>query len=133
MKVKAYIECVPESGTFQFSICCIQLKIGEDLENLNELVSSENQIKELRLQYKLGEQNLHENIKKVIEPVTDTIKDTSPDITKTLRETSNESNKAKEKFYEKGLDLINEEGIIAPYLASFLVNLFNPEKKIHLD
>ena len=49
-------------------------KDKEDLEKLHELVSLENKIKAVRLQDKLGEQNVQENIKKVFEPVTDTIK-----------------------------------------------------------
>ena len=38
----------------------------EDLQNLNELVSLRNQVKEVRLQDKLGEQNYHEDSKKII-------------------------------------------------------------------
>ena len=37
-----------------------------DLENLNGLTLLENQVKELRLQDKLGKQNFHENIKKYL-------------------------------------------------------------------
>ena len=36
----------------------------EDLQKLNELVSFQNQVNEVRLQDKLGEQNYHENSKK---------------------------------------------------------------------
>ena len=42
------------------------IKNGEDLDNLKVLVSLQNQVKELRLQDKLGEQNFHENIKKYL-------------------------------------------------------------------
>ena len=35
------------------------IKDREDLENLEELVSRENQVKVVRLQDKLGEQNFH--------------------------------------------------------------------------
>ena len=38
----------------------------EDLQSLNELVSLRNQVNEVRLQDKLGEQNYHENSKKNI-------------------------------------------------------------------
>ena len=38
----------------------------EDLQNLNELVSLQNQVNEVRLQDKLGEQNYHEDSKKNI-------------------------------------------------------------------
>ena len=40
------------------------IKNIEDLQNLTELVSLENQVKAVRLQDKIGEQNFHENIKK---------------------------------------------------------------------
>ena len=39
-------------------------------EDLNELVSLENQVKTVRLQDKLGKQNFHEDMKKVFEPVS---------------------------------------------------------------
>ena len=35
----------------------------EDLQNLNELVSLQNQVKAVRLQDKLGKQNFHEDMK----------------------------------------------------------------------
>ena len=40
------------------------IKDREDLENLEELVSLENQVKVVRLQDKLGKQNFHEDMKK---------------------------------------------------------------------
>ena len=46
------------------------IKDGEDLENLNELVSLQDQVKTVRLQDKLGKQNFHEYMKKVFEPIT---------------------------------------------------------------
>ena len=64
------------------------IKDREDLENLNELVSLQDQVKTVRLQDKLGEQNFHEDMKKVFEPVTKSIENTSQDITKTITETS---------------------------------------------
>ena len=39
------------------------------------------------------------------------------------------NNKAIENLNEKILDLMNDKGMIAPYLASSLVNLFTPENK----
>ena len=45
------------------------IKDREDLENLEELVSLENQVKYLRLQDKLGQQNFHEDMKKLFEPI----------------------------------------------------------------
>ena len=42
------------------------IKDREDLENLNELFSLQDQVKVVRLQDKLGNQNFHEDIKKSI-------------------------------------------------------------------
>ena len=58
------------------------VKDREDLETLEELIFSENQVKTLRLQDKLCKQNFHEDMKKVIEPVTKSIKDVSEEVTK---------------------------------------------------
>ena len=38
----------------------------EDLKKLDEAVSLQNQVQEVRLQDKLGEQNYHEDTKKII-------------------------------------------------------------------
>ena len=105
------------------------IKNREDLENLNELVSLQNQVKAVRLQDKLGKQNFHEDMKKVFEPVTKLLENTSQDITKTLTENSNNNNKAIENLNEKISELMNDKGMIATYLASSLVNLFKPENK----
>ena len=64
------------------------IKDREDLENLNELVSLQDQVKTVRLQDKLGKHNFHEEMKKVFEPVTKSLENTSQDITKTITETS---------------------------------------------
>ena len=53
------------------------IKDRDDLENLNELVSLEDQVKVVRLQDKLGKQNFHEDMKKVFEPVTKSLENTS--------------------------------------------------------
>ena len=50
------------------------IKNVNDLENLNELFSLENQVQAVRLEDKLGKQKFHEKIKKLFEPVTETIK-----------------------------------------------------------
>ena len=60
------------------------IKDREDLENLEELVSLESQVKAVRLHDKLGKQDFHEDIKKVFEPVTKSLENTSQDITKTI-------------------------------------------------
>ena len=66
---------------------------GEDLENLNESASLQDQVKAVRLHDKLVKQNFHENMKKIFEPVTKTPENTSQDITKTITETSKKSSK----------------------------------------
>ena len=101
----------------------------EDLKKLDELASLQNQVKAVRLQDKLGKQNFHEDMKKLYEPLTDTIKNTSENITKTITETSIKDTKAISDLNEKVLELMNEKGLIAPYLASSLVNLFKPENR----
>ena len=100
-----------------------------DLQKLNEAISLQNQVHEVRLQDKLGEQNYHEDSKKLFKPMTDVIKNTSENITKTLTENSINNNKAIEILNEKILELMNDKGLIAPTLASSLVNLFKPENK----
>ena len=101
----------------------------EDLQKLNEAVSLQNQVHEVRLQDKLGEQIYHEDAKKLFKPMTDAIKNTSENKTKTLTENSINNNKAIENINEKILELMNDKGLISLYLASSLVNLFKPEKK----
>ena len=66
----------------------------EDLQKLNELLSLENQVNEVRLQDWLGTQNYHEDSKKLFKPMIDAIKSTSEKITKTLTENSIINNKA---------------------------------------
>ena len=102
----------------------------EGLQKLSEAVSLQNQVNEVRLQDRLGEQNYHEDSKKLFKPMTDVIKSTSESITKTLTENHNNNNtKAIENLNEKILELMDEKGMIAPYLASSLVNDFKPENK----
>ena len=101
----------------------------EDLQKLNELVSLENQVKAVRLQDKLGKQIFHEDMKKEFEPVTKSIKDVSEEVTKTIPETSIKNNKAVENLNDKVIELMKDKGMIAPYLASSLVNLFKAENK----
>ena len=59
----------------------------KNIEDLQILASLQNQIQEVILQNKLGEQNYHEDAEKIFEPMTDAIKNTSQDITKTKTET----------------------------------------------
>ena len=101
----------------------------EDLQNLNEAVSLQNQVKVVRLPDKIGKQNLHEDMEEVFEPLTNTLKKTSDNITKTITETPIKNNKAILDLNEKILELMNDKGMIAPYLALSLVNIFKPENK----
>ena len=101
----------------------------EDSQNLNEAVSLQNQVKVVRLQDKLGKQNFHEDLEDVFEPITNTLRKISENITKTITENSINNNKAFENLNEKILELMNDKGMIAPYLATSLVNLFKPENK----
>ena len=101
----------------------------EDLQNLNEAISLQNQVKVVRLQNKLGKQNFHEDLKEVFEPITKSLEKSSENITKTITETSFKNNKAISDLTEKVLESMNDKGMIAPYLASSLVNLFKPENK----
>ena len=103
------------------------IKNREDLEKLEDLVSLQNQVKVVRLQDKLGEQNFHEDMKKVFEPVTKSIENTSQDITKTITETSLKNNEAIENLNNKLLKIMNDRGILATYLMSPLSKITNPE------
>ena len=99
----------------------------EDLENLNELVSLQNQVKVIKLQDKLGEQNFHEDLKKVFEPVTKSLNNTSENITKAITETSIKNNQAIENINNNLLEIMNDRGILATYLMPPLSRITNPE------
>ena len=103
------------------------IKNREDLENLEDLVSLQNQVKDVRLQDKLGEQNFHEDMKKVFEPVTKSIENTSQGMTKTITETSLKNNEAIENLNNKLLEIMNDRGILAIYLMSPLSKITSPE------
>ena len=105
------------------------IKNVEYLQKIDEAVSLKNQVQEVRLQDKLGDQNCLENAKNVFKLMTDATKNTSEIITKTLTKKSINNNKAIEILNEKVLELMNEKGMITPYKASSLVNLFKPENK----
>ena len=103
------------------------IKDREDLENLNKLVSLQNQVKLVKLQDKLGEQNFHEDLKKVFEPVTKSLENTSENITKAITETSIKNNQAIENINNNLLEIMNDRGILATYLMSPLSRITNPE------
>ena len=99
----------------------------EDIQNLNELASLQDQVKAVRLQDKLGKQNFHEDMKKVFEPITKSLENTSQDITKAVTETSIKNNQAIENLNNKFLQIMNDRGIITSYLLSPLAKITNPE------
>ena len=103
------------------------IKNREDLENLGELVSLQNQVKAVRLQDKLGKQNFHENMKKVFEPVTKSMEKTSEKLTKAITESSIINNQAIENLNNKLLEIMNDRGILATYLMSPFSIITNPE------
>ena len=99
----------------------------DDLENLHELASLQDQVKVVRLQDKLGKQNFHENLKKVFEPVSKSLENTSQDITKTITETSINNNQVIEDINNKLLEIMNDRGILESYLMFPLSIITNPE------
>ena len=103
------------------------IKDREDLENVEELVSLENQVKAVRLQDKLGKQNFQEDMKKVFESVTKSLENTSQDITKAIMETFLKNNQAIENLNTKLLEIMNDRLISATYLMSPLSKITNPE------
>ena len=103
------------------------VKNREDLENLNELVSLQDQVKTVRLQDKLGKQNFHEDMKKVFEPVTKSLEITSENLTKAITETSIKNNLAIENINNNLLEIMNDRGILATYLMSPLSRITNPD------
>ena len=109
------------------------IKDREDLENLEELVSLQDQAKVVRLQDKLGKQDFHEDMKKVFEPVTISLENSSQDITKTITETSIKNNQAIENLNNKLLEIMNDRVIIASYLLSPLAKITNPENSTQFN
>ena len=103
------------------------IKDREDLEKLEDLVSLQNQVKVVKLQDKLGEQNFHEDMKKVFEPVTKSLENTSENLTKAITETSIKNNLAIENINNNLLEIMNDRGILATYLMSPLSRITNPE------
>ena len=103
------------------------IKNREDLENLEELVLLQDQVKVVRLQDKLGKQNFQEDMKKVFEPVTKSLENTSENLTKAITESSEENPLAVENLNNKLLAIMNDRGILASYLMSPLSKITNPE------
>ena len=103
------------------------IKDREDLENLEELVSLQDQVKVVRLQDKLGKQNFHEDMEKVCEPVSKSLENTSEILLKAITETSIKNNLAIENINNNLLEIMNDRGILATYLMSPLSKITNPE------
>ena len=134
MKTKTHILNVSAKvNLFDYHNCFFAINNREDLEKLEELESLQNQVQEVRLQDKLREQKYYQNLEKLYEPLTDTIKNTSENLTKAITENYINNNKAIENLNEKVLELMNDKGTIATYLASSVVNLFKSERKVNLD
>ena len=108
------------------------IKDREELENLEELVSLQDQVKVVRLQDKLSKQIFHEGMKKVFEPVTKSLENTSENLTKALTESSKESNLALENLNNKLLEIMNDRGILASYLTSPLSKITSLEKNFSI-
>ena len=104
----------------------IKNRVG--LGKLEKLASLKNQVKELRLQNRLGEQDFLENTNWLFEPLTKTFKNTSRDKSKRMTETSIENNKAIENINNKFSGRMNDSSILATHLMSPLSKLNNPEK-----
>ena len=109
------------------------IKDREDLEKLEELVSLQNQVKVVKLQDKLGEQNFHEDMKKVFEPVTKSLENTSENLTKAITETSIKNNQAIGNINNNLLEIMNDIGILATYLMSPLSRITNPENACQFE
>ena len=91
-------------------------------------------IKYKKLDYKISSMNrIFTKTTKFFKPMTDGIKNTSEKITKTLTENYINNKKTIEKLNEKILELLNDKGLIAPYLTSSLVNLFEPENRSQFE
>ena len=75
----------------------------EDLKDLNEAISLQDQVKVARLQDKLGKQNFHEYMKEVFEPLTNTLQKTSGNISNAITEISIKNIKAISDLNEKVL------------------------------
>ena len=88
------------------------------MEKLEELASIWNQVDELLLPDKNGKQNFHGKFENLLEPMTESNKHVSQDISSFITETSFKNNQAISDLNEKVLELMNDKGMIAPFLVS---------------
>ena len=84
------------------------IKNLEDLQKLDEAVSLQYQVKVIREQDNLGEQNYHQNAEKLYKPLTDTIENVSEEVTKTMIENSNKNNQTLENLNNKFPEIMND-------------------------
>ena len=103
------------------------IKNVEDLKNLNELVTLQDQVKAVKVQDKLGEQNYHQKSEKLFELVTKSIENSSQNITKTIAESSLKNYQAIENLNNKLSEIMNDRGRLATYLMSPLSKITNLE------
>ena len=99
----------------------------EDLKDLNEIVTLQDQVKEVRLKDKLGEQSSHQKSENLFESVTETLEKTFQDTTKTITESSITNKKAMENLNNKLFEIMKQRGITAPYLLSPIAKITIPE------
>ena len=99
----------------------------EELKKLNELNSLQNQVQEVRSQYKLGKQNYHQKKEKFFEPITDTRKTTTEKLTNAITG-SFDNNKTIAILNKKLSEIMNDRGIKTSNLLSPLSKINNPEK-----
>ena len=91
--------------------------------------SFQNQVKGLKLQEKLGQQNFHYDMKKVFESVAGTVKNVSEEVKEAKTETAKGSKKTFTDLNEKDYELVKDKGIIHSQLATPLLILVAPENK----
>ena len=95
----------------------------ESSQKINEFISLKNQVNEVRLQDRLGDQNFHENMNNVFGPVNKSTEDIFEDVTRSMTQNSTKNNRASEILNNKLLELMNDRGILATYLMSPLKSL----------
>ena len=137
MKAKTHLQKVfLKRNIFRTQKTLFTNKSREDLENSEEPASRKNQVEDLRLQDKIGNQNFHQNVKKLYEPPINTNKDASKNLTKTNTVTYINNKEALQNINQNVLELLEllkDKVIMAPYLAFPLVNVFKAENKTQFE
>ena len=95
------------------------IKNEDELKDIKELDDLQTKVKQVRLVEKIGKRGFHYDTKELFVPLTEKTKNTSEDVTKTITETSIKKSEALDiSKNEKLSELMNDKGIIEPYLAS---------------